>query len=161
MVKRILCDLDERILPFVQSRLFLGALTEERLPPREMIHPVRYDAAIPPQLSTQHIADCGTVGASSVQLAGALGFRRIVLLGFDADYALAGQDPRADHFHPEYRAGIEPLVVTDREFMLRGWESIARLCGQHDIRIVNASRKAGLVLFPQMPIEEALAWLRM
>lgn len=85
-------------------------------------------------------------GHTAVGLAGALGAKRIVLLGFDMRF-VGGRS----HFHDEYAAKDEKLYRSDFAPSFRGWAAAARTAG---IEILNATTGSALSEFPLVHIEE-------
>jgi hypothetical protein len=103
------------------------------------------------------------------QLAFYMGIEEIYLLGVDGDYnlppkqgkrsgmgVLVEHDAEVNHFHPEYRRKGESWWLADREFQLKTYtfaRSVFEACGR---RILNASRKSALEVFPRVDFDELL-----
>ena len=160
MVGAIAADIESKILPYVRATAFLEKESGERFGSYSKVRLVDYRENLSPQVSLDVIADCGTVGASSLQLVGALGFKKILLIGMDADYAQGAEARRTNHFHPAYSDCLIPQEKVDLDFVVRGWSGIVRLCASKGIEVMNASRRSALNYFPRLPLEEGLRWLR-
>ncbi len=119
---------------------------------------------------TELIADLGNVGASSLQILAALGYRKIVMVGVDARYSVrldgrdAGEglvepvsDP--DHFTPGYSAGRRRAAEPDLDRLLGRWPETAEAVRKRGIELVNASPGTALDCVPVLEFEAALDWL--
>lgn len=92
-------------------------------------------------------------GAGALLLAAHWGARRIILLGYDCQYAPDGQR----HWHGDHPQGLGNCV------------SIARFPGQfaqiapqlEGLKVINASRNSILTLWPRMELEKALGHSRL
>lgn len=160
MVAGVATDVETKILPRVQTTVFLERESGARLSAYSNVKLVSYQRGGIPRVSLDQIADCGTVGASSLQLAGALGYKKIVLIGMDAAYAQGAAARSTNHFHPAYSDGIVAEQYPTGDFVVRGWDGVARLCAEVGIEVRNASRRSALGHFPRVSLEEGLQWLR-
>jgi hypothetical protein len=129
---------------------------------------IREDA--PFSLDLRTLTDFGNVGASSLQILAALGYRRVALVGVDARYSSLpeldkgedyvrmerGQDP--DHFLPGYMEGRRRIAKPDYARLLGQWPQVAAECERVGLEVRNASPGSALTLFPMMGFEEALDW---
>lgn len=158
VIKEIASNVENDILPYIGDSLFFNRKLLEILPKHEKIKFINIRQDKTPNFSTEDISDCGTVGASSLQLAGALGYKKIVLLGMDANYSL--QNLSSNHFIPEYSKGIAPPPISSLDFMFKGWEEVAQLCKNSNIEVVNSSKITELTCFNKSPLSESLLWLK-
>lgn len=86
-------------------------------------------------------------GAGAIGLAARLGARRIVLLGYDAQFT----DGRA-HWHGDHPAGLGNAGSVGQ--WPKQFRDLARtLIG---VEVVNASRRTALECFPRVSLEDAL-----
>jgi hypothetical protein len=159
-LERVSSDLVSKVLPSVSETVFLERRGGESFGPHPRIALVDYDAATAPRVALDRVANCGTVGASSLQIVAALGFKKVLLLGMDAHYDSGDGSQSLRYFHPEYARGAAPCDLTDQSFVLQGWERIAALCAEHGIEVYNASRRTRLTYFPRVSVEEGVTWLR-
>ncbi len=116
------------------------------------------------------LGDFGNVGASSLQILAALGYRRIAMVGVDARYTevpsgakgeggyILGQGDR-DHFSPDYSRGKRKWANPDLARILEGWPKAATACRELGIEVRNASLETSLDCFDRMEFEEALSWI--
>ncbi len=159
-LERVRSDLVSKVFPSVGQKAFLERCGGESFALLPRVALVDYDAATSPRVALDRIADCGTVGASSLQIVAALGFKKVLLLGMDAHYDLADGVRSLSYFHPEYARGAASYDLADQSFVLRGWERIAALCAEQGIEVINASRRTRLTCFPRVSVEEGVTWLR-
>ena len=159
-LQRVTRDLEMKVFPSVGQTAFLERRGGESFATHPCVALVDYDAATPPRVALDRIADCGTVGASSLQIVAALGFKKVLLLGMDAHYDSGDGARSLRYFHPEYARGAAPCELANQSFVLRGWERVAVLCAEHGIEVYNASRRTRLTYFPQVSVEEGVTWLR-
>lgn len=86
-------------------------------------------------------------GAGAIALAAHWGARRIVLIGYDCQKT----GGRA-HWHPDHPRGMGNAGSVDKwpaQFL-----DVAR--NLRGIEVINCTRETALVVFPRMPLEEAL-----
>jgi hypothetical protein len=155
-IKVISGDLRDRVLPHVKRKVFLNASERLAFPVYERLHFVEVSSEIAPQFSLESISDCYTVGASAVQVLGALGYKKILLLGVDANYTMTG----SDYFLKDYSLLNRQNVDFNVEDMFKGWERIATLCKTEKVEVVNCSRISNLGCFARLPLEEGVEWLK-
>jgi hypothetical protein len=98
---------------------------------------------------TEKIYTAGNSGYQAVQLAVFLGFRRIVLLGYDM------QPTRGrHHWHPDH-----PKPLSNPRLYAAWAERMDRLyepAKARGVEIINATRETALKAFPRRNVEEAL-----
>lgn len=126
----------------------------------------------PFSLDLHTLTDFGNVGASSLQILAALGYRRVVLVGVDAHYSSLpgvdvedqeyirmqhGQDP--DHFLPGYMEGRRRIAKPDYDRLLGQWPQVAAECEHIGLDVRNASPGSALTLFPSIDFPDALDWI--
>lgn len=130
---------------------------------------IREDA--PFSLDLRTLTDFGNVGASSLQILAALGYKRVALVGVDARYSSLpeldngedyvrmqhGQDP--DHFLPGYMAGRRRIARPDYDRLLGQWPQVAAECERVGLDVRNASSGSALTLFPSIEFNDALDWI--
>lgn len=116
------------------------------------------------------LGDFGNVGASSLQILAALGYRRIAMVGVDARYAdfpadgegksgiVLGQGDQ-DHFSPDYNRGKRKWANPDPGKILGRWPKAAKGCRELGIDVRNASPESSLECFELMEFEDALSWI--
>lgn len=155
-IKAISGDLIDRVVPHVKRKVFLNASERLAFPVDERLHFIEVSSGISPQFSLESISDCYTVGASAVQVLGALGYKKILLLGVDANYTMSG----SDYFLKDYSLFSQQKVDFNSEEMFKGWEKIATLCKTEKVEVVNCSRISNLGCFVRLPLEEGVAWLK-
>jgi hypothetical protein len=94
----------------------------------------------------------GNSGAGAISLGIHLGFKRIVLLGMDADY-----DNGKTHWH-----GDHPRKLGNARSYKKWPEQIkkaAELAKASKVEVLNASRKTKLTCFPRVKLEDVLSAL--
>lgn len=158
VIKSIANEVEKEIVPHISESLFFNRELMNILPKHDKIKFVNIRNSGNPNFSLEGIRDCGTVGASSLQLAGALGFKKIILLGMDANYS--SDSLTSNHFTPEYSSGITPAQIDSLDFMFKGWDEVAQLCKNANIEVVNSSKKTKLNCFDKKPLTESLLWLK-
>jgi hypothetical protein len=117
------------------------------------------------------VTDFGNIGASSLQILAALGYRRAVLLGVDARYKLAHSVTSMDatsslkkenvnnHFSCDYEKGLPRVVEPDLQKVLGHWPDVANECRRIGLDVRNASPGSALTSFPMISFEDALVWI--
>lgn len=107
------------------------------------------------------LEDLGNVGASSLQILIALGFRRVVLTGVDG--YVAGQLPselQQNYFSAGYAEIGRRIPSPSIEVSRLQWDRAARACRQAEVDVANASPGSRVDNFKQMALATALQWLR-
>lgn len=89
----------------------------------------------------------GNSGAGAVALAAHLGARRAVLLGYDCQ-----RTGGKAHWHGDHPAGLGNAGSLPK-WQVQFGKLAAHLGG---MTVVNSTRETALVVFPRMPLEEAL-----
>lgn len=91
----------------------------------------------------------GNSGAGALCLAAHFGAKRIIMLGYDCKHAADGKR----HWHGNHPKGLGNAGSVDK------WPAQFRDVAQrlHGVEIVNATRDTSLTIWPQVPLEEALA----
>lgn len=115
------------------------------------------------------MADFGNVGASSLQILAALGYRRVAMVGVDARYSTTedfledaegfvplGED--TDHFDPNYLRRRRPVDSDFLRKVLGRWPQVAKACHSRGLEVRNCSPGSALSEFESIEFEEALAW---
>jgi hypothetical protein len=87
-------------------------------------------------------------GYQAINLAYHLGFKRIILLGYDMQ-ATNGKK----HWHPDHPNQVAP----DFPRILPNYNSIASHAKKLGLEIINCTRETALTCFPRMTIEQALS----
>ncbi len=114
------------------------------------------------------LGDFGNVGATSVQVLAALGYRKVVLVGVDGRYTVRDEQengplvrvgPDPDHFTAEYLSGKRRCARPNLERILGGWPRLAEACRQYGIDVRNASPDSALDCFPAVGFDKALTWV--
>lgn len=97
----------------------------------------------------RRLETCGNSGAGAIALAAAGGARRIVLLGYDGQYAADGKR----HWHGDHprHLGNAAQIGT----WAAGFAKLAKAL--RHVEIINASRATALTCWPCQPLEEVLA----
>ncbi len=165
-------DIRRLILESTVQRFFLnehaadfGIATSDRV---TLLH-IREHA--PFSLDLRTLTDFGNVGASSLQILAALGYKRVALVGVDARYSSLpeldkgedyvrmerGQDP--DHFLPGYMEGRRRIARPDYDRLLGQWPQVAAECERVGLQVRNASPGSALTLFPSIEFHDALDWI--
>lgn len=85
-------------------------------------------------------------GQRAVELAIALGFDRILLLGYDCTVE------RGTHWHGDHASGKNPDAARCRQ-----WQDQFHGIRANGAQILNCSRETALMAFPRMSLEAALA----
>lgn len=124
------------------------------------------------QFSTnfRRLGDFGNVGASSLQVLGAMDYRRVVMVGIDARYTtvnppgtndqeLIRVDHDQDHFSPEYMRGKIRMAKPDLDKLIGRWPEVAEQCKRYGMEVRNASPGSALKCFASMQLEIALSWI--
>ncbi len=106
-------------------------------------------------------SDFGNVGASSLQMLAALGYRRVALVGVDGRYLpmTVPADARRNYFCDDYVADGRRMLSPDDETSRRQWDFAARGCQAVGVEVVNASPSSALECFPKMDLANALLWI--
>ncbi len=117
----------------------------------------------PPRFATdisREIYDASTVTYIMFQLAVYMGFREIVLLGIDHNYAVTtdnnGQmkkDSVLSHFYKDTEKE-DSGTVANIQRMTMGYEKAADFAKHHGIRIYNATRGGKLETFERRSLED-------
>lgn len=137
----------------------------------ERVTLLRLRERAPFSLDLRTLTDFGNVGASSLQILAALGYKRVVLVGVDARYSSLpeldsgddyvrmqhGQDP--DHFLPGYMEGRRRIARPDYDRLLGQWPQVAVECECAGLEVRNASPGSALTLFPSIDFPDALDWI--
>lgn len=94
----------------------------------------------------------GNSGYQAINLAYLLGYKRIVLLGYD----LSEQKGRS-HWHPDhsFRGSTNPDNGTFAMWM-RDFQTLANAIEKTDATVINATRRTALRFFPQQELESVL-----
>jgi len=118
------------------------------------------------------LTDFGNVGATSIQILKLLGYKRVAMVGVDAQYnhihdklvsvqasgfALIDEDP--DHFCSEYGRGKTRLAFPDLDKILGQWPAVAKECERNSIAVRNASSGSALECFPKTDFDSAIEWV--
>lgn len=91
----------------------------------------------------------GNSGYQALALAIHFGAARVILLGYDMQFAKDGKR----HWHPDHTGKLHNPMSTQ----MRAWPvQYAELAKATPVPIINASRATALKCFPRMTIEEAL-----
>jgi hypothetical protein len=153
-------------------RFFLNENAAEfGINPSERVKLLHLQENAPFSLNLRTLTDFGNVGASSLQILSALGYKRVALVGVDARYSSLpeldngedyvrmqrGQDP--DHFLPGYMEGRRRIVKPDYDRLLGQWPQVAAECQRIGLDVRNASPGSALKLFPMMEFADALDWI--
>ncbi|MGM4906789.1 hypothetical protein AB8B21_03015 [Tardiphaga sp. 866_E4_N2_1] len=106
------------------------------------------------------LTDYGNVGAISLQLLQALGYRSVLLVGVDGDY-LPDTDAESDanHFRDDYARGRVPLTPELRVRYTSMWPAVAAECERLSVAVRNASPGTTLKCFETISFDDGLAWL--
>jgi hypothetical protein len=106
------------------------------------------------------LTDFGNVGAVSMQVLHALGYRKILMVGVDGDY-LPEQSVTGDanHFRDDYARGRVPLTPALRARYTGHWPVVAAECERCGIEVRNASPGTVLTCFDTIGFDEGLDWL--
>lgn len=114
------------------------------------------------RIDLRTVSDFGNVGASSLQILAALGYRRVVLIGVDGRYLpISTQaDAQRNYFTSEYVAAGHRMLAFDDETSRRQWDTAALGCRDAGVHVVNASPGSAVDCFPKSNLATALAWLR-
>lgn len=111
----------------------------------------------------------GTVTFTCMQLAAYLGYKEIILVGVDADYAIPADakisgdgrvkqidmpsdDP--NHFHPDYFGKGKRWHQPNVDIMLKAYEKAQRACSERGVKILNATKGGKLEVFPRVEYDE-------
>lgn len=106
------------------------------------------------------LANFGNVGAISLQILALLGYRKILMVGVDGQYATESNVRRdANHFRDDYAAGRKPLSEADRVFYTTGWPAAAAECARIGLDVRNASEGTALTCFDTIDLARGLDWL--
>jgi hypothetical protein len=89
-------------------------------------------------------------GYQAINLAYLLGYRRVILLGYDMQFTWGRR-----HFHPDH-PDRNPQESTMREW-LRIFRKMAPAMEEAGLEVVNCTRETALNCFPLMSLEEALS----
>jgi hypothetical protein len=110
--------------------------------------------------SLSSLTDFGNVGAISMQILHALGYRKVLMVGVDGDYQPETDVRRdANHFRPDYAVGRMPLTPAERARYTVGWPAVAAECQRHGLEVRNASPRTVLTCFPTIDFGDGLDWL--
>jgi len=98
------------------------------------------------------IDDCRNSGAGAISLAAHLGARRVIMLGYDCQYAPDGRR----HHHPDHEPGKGSGNAGSASMM--EWPTHFRNLRRHHphIEIINCSRSTALTVFPRARLEDVL-----
>ncbi len=112
------------------------------------------------------LGDFGNVGASSLQILAALGYRRVAMVGVDARYEDISPEggidrPRGDrdHFHPDYYGGRRRNSRPDLNKVLGRWPDVAEASTRAGMDVRNATPGSALDCFDEVDYQDALAWV--
>ena len=118
------------------------------------------------------LTDFGNVGASSLQILAALGYRRVVMVGVDARHTPFNEAPAAtddgfvmrddnpNYFCADYVRGKKQPANLDIEKLFGKWPVVAAACRRQGLSVVNASPGTALTCFPLLTLDEAIKWVR-
>jgi len=110
--------------------------------------------------SLSSLTDYGNVGAISLQILCALGYRKVLMIGVDGEYQVETDVNRdANHFRPDYAAGRMPLTPAQRARVTAGWPAVARECERCGLEVRNASPGTVLSCLPTIDPGTGLDWL--
>ena len=117
----------------------------------------RYICHKPPLFSTNplKVYDGFTVTYSMIQIAVALGFEEIYLLGIDFSYKI-NDDGRID-LNGSHAAGIKGKSTSgscDMEYSLSSYRMAKEYCEKHHIKIYNATRGGKLEVFERIGLDQ-------
>ncbi len=111
--------------------------------------------------SLETVGDFGNVGASSLQVLAALGYRRVVMVGVDGRYTPGNtvEELRRNYFADAY---VTPgrWHSPDPETSRQQWERVAVGVRAAGVDVVNASPASAVECFPKSDVSSALAWAR-
>ncbi len=161
----------EKLFPvnmFSDNKRFDGAVCFPTIPPKYWDNPLN-DPEFPefnPDLITG-IAWGSTIVYTEIQLAIALGFTEVCLLGLDHQYtdgkASKGEkgvmisDGEQNHFHPLYRPPGEKWHSPNLHVLEVSYAKARLEAEKLGVRIVNCSRRTSLNVFEREDLESVLA----
>lgn len=118
------------------------------------------------------LTDFGNVGASSLQILAALGYRRVAMVGVDGRHlpltepttapderGLVMRDDNPNYFCAEYVRGKKQPASLNLEKIFGQWPVVAGACKRLGVDVVNASPGSALTCFPALGFEEAITWV--
>lgn len=156
--------------PIQQFFWILPALDHPRAYLIDLIRDQRGPREISRTLGEFH--DLGNSGANAAQVGVCLGYKRIILVGVDANYVeeIPGtvrdgnvlclcKTPKKNpnYWFPDYqRAGDRFNLPRADTFQRPGWERFAALAERSGIDVLNCSPGSSLDCFPKMTLEAAL-----
>lgn len=154
-------DLRAALRKFTATRAFLNdAAGSFGFEPSERIRFVRVLGEPDFRTSLDAIGDFGNVGASSLQVLAALGYRRVALVGVDARYTPGNsvEELQRNYFSPAY---VTPgrWYSPDPATSLLQWDRAAAGCRRAGVDVRNASPGTALECFPKTDLAGALAWV--
>jgi len=155
-------DLRAALARFTSTRAFLndiaGTIGFESSP---RIRFVRVLGEPEFRVSVDEVGDFGNVGASSLQVIAALGYRRVALVGIDGRYTPgnAVEELQRNYFSPAY---VTPgrWYSPDPATSLQQWDRAAAGCRRAGLEVRNASPGTALECFPKTDLAGALNWVR-
>jgi hypothetical protein len=110
--------------------------------------------------SVSVLTDFGNVGAISLQILHALGYRQVLMVGIDGDYQPETDVSRDEnHFRSDYAIGRTPLTPALRTRYTAGWPVVAAECERRGVEVRNASPGTVLDCFPTIEPVAGLAWV--
>jgi hypothetical protein len=163
-----ICEDLQVLLETTETHFYLHQAARALLPAASRVTFVAFASGDGFSRDVTRLADFGNVGATSLQILAARGYRRILLTGVDGRYRevdaaetdeAAGGIADRDHFIPDYRAGLRFDTTTPRNRFVDGWAKAARECARHEIMVRNASRDTALSCFPRCDLECGVSWL--
>lgn len=158
-VEDLSTEIEKYVLNETESEIFLNIKGKSYYSDDPRYKFLSLDSELEFTPSTDKISDLGSAGATSTQLAVALGYRKIILIGMDGAYNLT--DPRSiNHFLPNYLSGIRTNPSFNLSKMDEGWQKAALGCAELKIKVINASRKTAIKHFQVKSLNEAIICLQ-
>lgn len=95
----------------------------------------------------------GNSGYQAVNLAYLLGFKRIILLGYDMQYT-----NKKTHWHPDHQGSgmTNPANNTVFQNWRREFKTIGKELKKEGVEVINATRQTALDVFPRAQLEDVL-----